>query len=183
MGYGPLLNSFAVEFDTVLNTIYDDPNGNHVGLDLNGNMTSFATWSPTASLNNGLEWFCWVEYVGSSMNLAIFVSTTSSKPSSPQITTSLSIYSLIQNSQFYVGFGAGTGDYSERHRVISLKVSIDQCTPSPCFNGGTCSNIFNGFACSCPFSYYGVTCSSSKVPLFGLWGLRLLTFLFSSFLS
>lgn len=33
---------------------------------------------------------------------------------------------------------------------ILLKLMINNCSSSPCQNGGVCITMFNGFECNCP---------------------------------
>ena len=36
---------------------------------------------------------------------------------------------------------------------------IDDCSPSPCKNGGTCTDGVNSYKCSCVAGYNGYNCS------------------------
>ena len=36
---------------------------------------------------------------------------------------------------------------------------IDDCSPNPCQNGGTCSDEVNNYTCSCVAGYTGYNCS------------------------
>ena len=40
---------------------------------------------------------------------------------------------------------------------------IDECTSSPCVNGGSCEDGVNLFICHCPDGYDGATCGNSKL--------------------
>ena len=39
-------------------------------------------------------------------------------------------------------------------------VEIDECSPNPCKNGGSCTYLVNGFSCSCVAGYTGEYCTS-----------------------
>lgn len=44
-----------------------------------------------------------------------------------------------------------------------LSADIDECSSSPCLNGGTCFNGIGHFYCSCPREYSGVVCETQGV--------------------
>lgn len=64
---------------------------------------------------------------------------------------------------------------------------VNQCSPSPCKNGGTCSERNNRFECTCTIGFKGVTCEgilflmviflSTNYWLFYLYWLILIFFL------
>ena len=41
-------------------------------------------------------------------------------------------------------------------------VEINECSPNPCKNGGSCTDLVNGFSCSCVAGYNGDGCSNGK---------------------
>ncbi|KAL4641609.1 protocadherin Fat 4 [Arapaima gigas] len=38
------------------------------------------------------------------------------------------------------------------------EADIDECSPAPCHNGGTCHNLVGGFSCTCPEGFTGTAC-------------------------
>jgi Concanavalin A-like lectin/glucanases superfamily len=40
----------------------------------------------------------------------------------------------------------------------------DPCIPSPCQNGGACSDVGSGYTCQCSFPYLGTNCESAYYP-------------------
>ena len=42
----------------------------------------------------------------------------------------------------------------------SCLTDIDECTPNPCQNGGTCIDGSNSFACQCPPGHIGMSCET-----------------------
>ncbi len=114
IGYGGIINSLAVEFDTWQNDY--DPNSNHIGVNTNGSMVSLSTYSAPPDLNSGSPLYAWVDYNGATDLLEVYINTTNSKPGSPVISQTVDIYSLV-GSQVYVGFSAGTGGLSNIHDI------------------------------------------------------------------
>ncbi len=39
---------------------------------------------------------------------------------------------------------------------------IDDCSPDPCLNGGTCSDLVDGYSCACAAGYTGTNCETSR---------------------
>ena len=52
--------------------------------------------------------------------------------------------------------------------LFSLYLDYDECTSSPCLNGGTCVNGNRNFSCICPRTHKGRTCEGElfiiKIP-------------------
>ena len=44
-----------------------------------------------------------------------------------------------------------------------LLLDIDDCSPNPCQNGGTCADGINTYDCVCAAGYRGADCEQSKV--------------------
>ena len=44
----------------------------------------------------------------------------------------------------------------------SLIADIDECSPNPCENGGTCTDGINSYTCTCVPGYSDVKCSTSE---------------------
>ena len=45
-------------------------------------------------------------------------------------------------------------------------LDIDECSPNPCKNGGTCTDGLNSYSCSCQVGYEGDNCEISKLYFF-----------------
>ena len=78
IGYEGINKSLGIEFDTFYNSS-GDINGNHVGVDLNGDINSVIAQPVTNRLNNGNIWNAWVDYNGSTDVLEVRVSETNQR--------------------------------------------------------------------------------------------------------
>ncbi|KAH7365551.1 hypothetical protein KP509_18G034500 [Ceratopteris richardii] len=111
---------FAVEFDTVQNSF--DPNGNHVGIDINS-LASVAYANLSFSLAPSSTVMCWIDYSNRTTMLEVYVSNTSdTKPETPLLSHSVQM-SKILPEQVIIGFSAATGAYAEYHRISSWNFS------------------------------------------------------------
>ena len=116
LGYSPISPSIAVEFDTWLNAGLDLDN-NHIGIDVNGDLSSpGGQISVVPDLNSGSPVYAWVDYDGISNLLEVFVSSSSTKPVSPQLST-IVIIPFFLDSTYYAGFSAGTGGLNNTHDI------------------------------------------------------------------
>ena len=57
---------------------------------------------------------------------------------------------------------------------IYLLLDIDECSSSPCENGGICHDQINAFNCSCVLGFNGTTCQNSEY-----WASNLANILFT----
>jgi hypothetical protein len=113
LGYQGISPSVAVEFD-----IWDnggaDPNANHVGIDQNGEVPGYdggsylAVATPSFPLYGTTPVYVWVVYDAPSTQLAVFVSSTATKPTHPLVTASVDLAQLL-GARAFVGFTGGTG--------------------------------------------------------------------------
>ncbi|MEI8083844.1 MAG: IPT/TIG domain-containing protein, partial [Actinomycetes bacterium] len=122
-------NSLGIEFDTFKNTTdsgvnVNDPNNNHIGVDINGNCQSDATASPpaNATLNtqaDGKPWNVWIDYNGSSHLLEVRMSKTTTRPLAATLSYTRDLSSILPQD-VYVGFTAGTGGLSQTQDIQNL---------------------------------------------------------------
>lgn len=118
IGYAGILNSVAVEFDTWNNGAgAGDPDGNHVGVDLNGSIASVATASIGTRLNNGAIWFAWIDYNGSVLELRL--NQVNVRPPVPTLSSTVNLATVLGTTQAYVGFTSGTGAAFANHDILS----------------------------------------------------------------
>ena len=135
MGYFGIPNSIAAEFDTYDNGIPSgDPNGNHIGIDLNGSINSVVTAVIPGRFNSGQVWYAWVDYNGSVIEAR--VSQTNSRPATPNVAFPVNLAAVLGTSTAFVGFTGGTGAGFENHDILSWQFNdafapIGSASPVP----------------------------------------------------
>ena len=126
LGYSGISPSIAVEFDTYENDNDNDPSNYHVGLDLNGNMTSITTQNSDLLKSNDSR-YAWIDYDGGWIR--IYLSKSSEKPNDPIL--SYEIANLGSYDNVYVGFTASTGAAYEIHDIISWEFTTEKPVAAP----------------------------------------------------
>ncbi|CAN6178420.1 unnamed protein product [Urochloa humidicola] len=109
----------AVEFDTMANPEYADPNDNHVGLDL-GSPVSVAAADLAAfgiDLKSGNLTTAWIDYRGADRRLEVFLSyAPAAKPKRPVLSAAVDLSPYLK-SAMYVGFSASTEGSTQQHTI------------------------------------------------------------------
>jgi Legume lectin domain len=134
LGYGSagsnkIVTSLGVEFDTYKNTsATNDPSSNHIGINLNGTITSVATANISPdfdSTGTGTKWTSWIDYNGST--LEVRVSNSGTRPISANlayaITSSAFQTTLGSNTSAFIGFTAATGGAFAKHDIVNWTFS------------------------------------------------------------
>lgn len=120
IGYSGIANSVAIEYDTWDNGSFgNDPNGNHVGIDLGGNIQSVQTAVVGTRMNDGNVWYSWVDYDGSTHDLEVRLSQSSSRPASAILTRTVNLATELGTTDAFVGFTSGTGAAYGNHDILS----------------------------------------------------------------
>jgi len=115
MGYEGIAPSVVIEFDTWKNAEPDDnnndPDSNHIGIMLNGNINHGEGAPDTASVeerfDDGEIWYVWIDYDG--QTLEIRMSQSDNKPDNPLLSKQIDIASILSGGTGYVGFSSATG--------------------------------------------------------------------------
>ncbi|WP_013325527.1 Calx-beta domain-containing protein [Gloeothece verrucosa] len=121
IGYEGINKSLGIEFDTFNNGGIDDNSGNHVGINLNGNIDSVALQPIPTRLNNGNVWRAWVDYNGSTNILEVRLAQTNQRPVDPLLTYSVDLLTVLGQKNAFIGFTSGTGAASGIHDILDWK--------------------------------------------------------------
>ncbi len=121
IGYQYLLRSVGIEFDTWNNGGWDDNNGNHVGIDLNGNIDSAVQTGVATRMNNGSIWSAWVDYNGVSDALEVRLAEGGNvaRPTAALLAYTVDLTTILQGTDAFVGFTSGTGSAYGNHDILS----------------------------------------------------------------
>jgi glucose/arabinose dehydrogenase len=135
VGYGGIGKSLAIQFDTYQNSI-SDPNDNHVSVLTNGDVAnSYTDQVVSIDLNSGDAINAWVDYDGGLDSLNVYLSSTTVKPTTASLSTTIDLAGLVGN-QAYVGFTAGTGGRSNSQAIENWRFGPGTMTPGT-GGGGT----------------------------------------------
>jgi hypothetical protein len=171
IGYAGINNSVGVELDTFNNG--EPGGGNHIGIDLNGSVTSVVSQAIPGRFNDGAVWFVWVDYNGVTDVLEARVSNTSARPASPNVTTSVNLPVILGTTNAFVGFTSGTGAGGGTHEILSWNLvgafaPVGQ-TPTP----GPALTPTPPPATNTPVSGPAPTVPTLSFPMLALLGLAL----------
>jgi len=125
IGYAGIANSLGIEFDTYNNGAGDGYNGNHVGIDLNGSVNSVALAAVTPRLNNGQDWFAWVDYDGLTDLLEVRLATANLRPTAALLSYTVDLTSVLNSTSAYAGFTSGTGAGGNQHDILNWQFNSD----------------------------------------------------------
>jgi Ca2+-binding RTX toxin-like protein len=121
IGYGGILNSLGIEFDTWENGGVDWYSGNHVGIDLNGDINSVQRQDVQTPLNNGNIWNSWVDYNGATNLLEVRLSQSEVRPEAALLSYEVDLPSVLGKTDAFIGFTSGTGNAWGDHDILSWK--------------------------------------------------------------
>lgn len=126
-------HTFGVELDTHMNPEFDDPNGNHIGIDLTNMNSTGGTFIPTFSLatvNPSLYMQVWVDYFQNDSHMDIYITPYGQdKPTTP-FSSKPGLNLSILNEYMYIGFSAAAGiESSNVHKILAWSFSTDGPAP------------------------------------------------------
>ena len=137
IGYQGIANSVGIEFDTYNNGgPANDPDGNHVGIDLNGNIASVATASEPTRFNNGSIWNAWVDYDGTTNALEVRWSQAALRPAAAQLSSVVNLQTVLGQNSAFLGFTSATGSGYGDHNILNWEYRdsfspINPAVPEP----------------------------------------------------
>lgn len=119
IGYQNIAKSVGIEFDTWDNGGWDENDGNHVGIDLNGSIDSVVQTHVGSRMNNGNIWYAWVDYNGATDLLEVRLSENSNRPNTSALSLTRDLTGDLQGTNAFVGFTSGTGAAGGNHDILS----------------------------------------------------------------
>jgi len=120
IGYKNIDNSLAIEFDTWRNRGWDGGDGNHVGINIDGDLESIAKSSVSPRMNNGAVWTAWIDYDGLQELVEVRVSDDGERPEEANVAAYIDLRSTLGTTDAYIGFTSGTGGASGDHDILSM---------------------------------------------------------------
>uniref|UniRef100_A0A1D1YTI4 L-type lectin-domain containing receptor kinase S.4 n=1 Tax=Anthurium amnicola TaxID=1678845 RepID=A0A1D1YTI4_9ARAE len=126
--FGLSAGVFAVEFDTSMDSEYNDPNENHVGVDLStavsvitGNVSKL-----NLALNAGEKLQTWIDYDGDSKTLEVRLCKSEfSRPSEPVISYPIDLSGLIWKNAMSVGIASSSGHSTQTTTLYAWNFSLE----------------------------------------------------------
>ncbi|OMO77419.1 hypothetical protein CCACVL1_15019 [Corchorus capsularis] len=127
----PLL---AIEFDTGRNPEFNDPNENHLGIDLNSIISdqiadaqyfnsSNASFVPF-NMRTGQNVRAWIDFDGANFEINVTVAPAGlSKPSRPTLNYKNPVIANYVSSEMFVGFSASKTQWVEAQRILAWSFS------------------------------------------------------------
>ncbi|KAG6635114.1 L-type lectin-domain containing receptor kinase S.1-like [Carya illinoinensis] len=126
----PLL---AVEFDTGRNPEFNDPDDNHIGIDLNSILSektaSAGYYNSTGGfvpvrMQTGQNIRAWIDFDGIGFEINVTIAPIGmSRPSKPTLTFKDPVIANYVSAEMYVGFSASKTEWIEAQRVLAWSLS------------------------------------------------------------
>lgn len=120
IGYRYIPDSVGVEFDTWNNGVWDDFDGNHVGINLEGDVDSVVQASVAPRLNNGGIWTAWIDYDGLNDLLEVRVSDIGVRSNLALLSYNVDLVSVLGSPNAFIGFTSGTGSAGGHHDILNF---------------------------------------------------------------
>lgn len=123
----------GVEFDTGQNPEFNDPDGNHVGIDLNNiesKVTETAGYYNSTdgitplNMRNGQNVHAWIEFDGSQFEINVTIAPAgASHPSKPLLSYKDPAISDYLSNEMFIGFSASKTTWIEAQRILAWSFS------------------------------------------------------------
>jgi hypothetical protein len=158
--------SVAIEFDPWFNNGFDPSCGQHVGVDVNGDVTSNATNSTTCvTVNNGAK-SAWVDYDGTAHALNLYLAASgATKPSTPTLSFSVNLSTTVGHTG-YIGFSGATGDATATQDIQSWTTNFS-APAAPAFSPGQSGASTWAGTSANPLAISGSGVPNTTVTLYG----------------
>lgn len=125
IGYSGIPNSVGVEFDTFNNGSIDGNNGNHIGINTNGNINSVARANYPDIFNDGSIFHAWIDYNGVTDLLEVRAASSAVRPVTPFLSHTVDLVSVLGQTDAYIGFTSGTGAGTGDHDIRAWQLNTD----------------------------------------------------------
>ncbi|CAA7033712.1 unnamed protein product [Microthlaspi erraticum] len=129
---------FAVELDTIRSTDFNDPDDNHVGIDINSltsvKISTAGYWDEKGQFKNltltsRKPMQVWVDYDGRTHQIDVTMAPfRKDKPRKPLVSTVRDLSSVILQDMF-VGFSSATGTVLSEHYVLGWSFGVNGKAP------------------------------------------------------
>jgi hypothetical protein len=109
-----------IEFDTFDNSYagINDINGNHVGVNINGDINSVVAQPVVNRLNNGNIWNVWIDYNSNIDTLEVRLSEDNERPNTAFISYVVDLPSILATPNVFIGFTSFTGGGFGNHDIL-----------------------------------------------------------------
>jgi legume-like lectin family protein/K319-like protein/MBG domain-containing protein len=117
--------SLAVEFDAYARNVVDLIKSDHVGIDINGNVTSVASASiggPSLNLYDGVVRYVWIDYDGDAIEVR--VASSNLRPATPLLRyENVDLETIFGSStSAFAGFTSGTNTGTANHDILEWRI-------------------------------------------------------------
>ncbi len=129
IGYQGIGPSVGVELDTYFNS-GSDPNGNHVGINVGGNIRSIASQPYPQRFNDGDDWYGWIDYDATTDTLEVRISDRDRRPTAPTLSATVDVLAALGQNEAYAGFTAGAASATNKHDVLFWRMSWGDQSPT-----------------------------------------------------